>query len=122
MAMMRLVSVNSGGCSSATERSGCAAMAWNARLRAQGTVKGHRNINILVIIGSRLPPCLQDVMRKLLQRDPAERLGSDCGAEDIKSHPFFAEIQWGLIRNTKPPYLPARVGNVARLNTAFDSF
>ena len=64
----------------------------------------------------------QDVMRKLLQRDPAERLGFDSGAEEIKAHPFFADIQWALIRNTKPPYLPARTGGAARINTAFDSF
>lgn len=69
-----------------------------------------------------MDPHPQDVMRKLLQRDPAERLGADSGAEDIKAHPFFADIQWALIRNHKPPYLPARVGNVARVNTAFESF
>lgn len=65
---------------------------------------------------------LQDIITQLLQRDPADRLGCDSGAESIKAHPFFADIQWALIRNKKPPYLPAVVGTVAQLNTDFDAF
>nr|AML79151.1 putative LOV domain-containing protein [Boerhavia coccinea]AML79561.1 putative LOV domain-containing protein [Boerhavia sp. BC-2016] len=34
----------------------------------------------------------------LLNRDPASRLGSRGGAEEIKQHPFFRGINWPLIR------------------------
>ena len=34
-----------------------------------------------------------DLMSKLLEKDPAERLGSR-GAEEIKGHPFFSKIDW----------------------------
>lgn len=34
----------------------------------------------------------------LLQRDPARRLGSSTGADEIKRHPFFHQIDWPKIR------------------------
>lgn len=51
---------------------------------------------------------LQDLISKLLIRDPAKRLGSIAGAEDIKGHPFFEHIKWALIRHTTPPFIPKR--------------
>lgn len=39
------------------------------------------------------------LIRDLLDRDPTKRLGSQCGAHDIKNHPFFRDIKWPLIRN-----------------------
>ena len=30
------------------------------------------------------------------------------GADEIKQHPWFANIHWALIRNQKPPYVPSR--------------
>ncbi|BDA47694.1 probable phototropin-2 [Coccomyxa sp. Obi] len=50
----------------------------------------------------------KDLIRQLLERDPAKRLGAHAGAEEIKSHPFYAEINWALLRNTRPPYIPRR--------------
>ena len=50
----------------------------------------------------------QDIITQLLVRDPAKRLGSQAGAEEVKAHPFFEEINWGLLRNTRPPYIPRR--------------
>ncbi|KAL0191981.1 hypothetical protein M9458_010277, partial [Cirrhinus mrigala] len=39
---------------------------------------------------SIIGPLAQDLLRKLLVKDPHKRLGSGPrGAEDIKSHPFF---------------------------------
>ncbi|KAI3409147.1 uncharacterized protein J3R85_019688 [Psidium guajava] len=43
----------------------------------------------------------------LLQRDPASRLGSNNGANEIKQHPFFRVINWPLIRCMSPPPLEA---------------
>ena len=34
----------------------------------------------------------------LLQRDPARRLGSSTGSNEIKRHPFFRHINWPKIR------------------------
>ncbi|CAI0427094.1 unnamed protein product [Linum tenue] len=41
----------------------------------------------------------------LLNRDPASRLGSSTGANEIKQHPFFRGLNWPLIRCMSPPAL-----------------
>ncbi|KAK9844935.1 hypothetical protein WJX74_008864 [Apatococcus lobatus] len=53
-------------------------------------------------------PACQDVISGLLTRDPTARLGAKGGAEEIKAHPFFRGINWGLIRHAQPPYLPSK--------------
>lgn len=53
---------------------------------------------------------MQDVISKLLERDPKKRLGCVAGAEDIKNHPFYRDINWALLRNTVPPYIPKESG------------
>lgn len=40
----------------------------------------------------------RQLINALLQRDPARRLGSSTGANEIKQHPFFQSINWPLIR------------------------
>ncbi|PIA34146.1 hypothetical protein AQUCO_03800012v1 [Aquilegia coerulea] len=47
----------------------------------------------------------RQLIHELLQRDPANRLGSNGGANEIKQHPFFREINWPLIRCMNPPPL-----------------
>ncbi|CAN6270683.1 unnamed protein product [Urochloa humidicola] len=47
----------------------------------------------------------KQLIHGLLQRDPASRLGSSAGANDIKQHPFFENIYWPLIRCMEPPEL-----------------
>lgn len=51
------------------------------------------------------PEC-QSLITALLIKDPAKRLGSKTGAEEIKAHPFFASIDWALLRHEAPPYIP----------------
>jgi len=55
-------------------------------------------------------PDARDLLVRLLQRDPAERLGSPPGgAADIKTHPFFTKyIDWNLLlaKKVQPPYKP----------------
>ena len=41
---------------------------------------------------------LKDLLRKLLQRDPSQRLGTKGGAEEVKNHPFFKTTDWALLR------------------------
>ncbi len=37
----------------------------------------------------------KDFIGKLLERDPAKRLGSGPkGTENIKKHPFFSDLDW----------------------------
>ncbi|KAJ7980604.1 putative Serine/threonine protein kinase [Quillaja saponaria] len=47
----------------------------------------------------------RQLINALLQRDPASRLGSRTGANEIKEHPFFRGINWPLIRCMSPPLL-----------------
>jgi PAS domain S-box-containing protein len=66
-------------------------------------------------------PC-QELISALLVRDPAQRLGAIGGAEEIKPHAFFADINWPLIRNHKPPYEPPAGGGPLQKNPAFAEF
>ncbi|XP_040964073.1 phototropin-2 isoform X1 [Gossypium hirsutum] len=56
---------------------------------------------------SSLPVSLaaRQLINALLNRDPASRLGSTTGANEIKEHPFFRGIHWPLIRCMSPPPL-----------------
>ncbi|GAA0163994.1 hypothetical protein LIER_19734 [Lithospermum erythrorhizon] len=49
----------------------------------------------------------RQLIHALLNKDPASRLGSNGGANEIKGHPFFREINWPLIRCMSPPHLDA---------------
>ncbi len=42
---------------------------------------------------------------KMLICNGDKRLGKG-GLQDFKSHPFFSDIDWENLRNTKPPYTP----------------
>eukprot|EP00357_Protocruzia_adherens_P028056 CAMPEP_0114974802 /NCGR_PEP_ID=MMETSP0216-20121206/1730_1 /TAXON_ID=223996 /ORGANISM="Protocruzia adherens, Strain Boccale" /LENGTH=349 /DNA_ID=CAMNT_0002335481 /DNA_START=437 /DNA_END=1486 /DNA_ORIENTATION=+ len=50
----------------------------------------------------------KDLIQKLLVKDPAQRLGSNEGAEEIKHHPFFAEIDWQKLyrKEVEPEFKP----------------
>ena len=46
------------------------------------------------------------VIRKLLIKDEHRRLGSKAGASDVKTHPFFKNTSWALLRHIRPPIIP----------------
>ncbi|KAG1446252.1 hypothetical protein G6F56_009633 [Rhizopus delemar] len=48
----------------------------------------------------------KDLIRKLLHKEENKRLGSKAGASDIKSHPFFKNINFALLRHCTPPIKP----------------
>nr|AML79622.1 putative LOV domain-containing protein [Leptosira obovata] len=64
----------------------------------------------------------QDLISQLLTRNPAKRLGSKAGAEEIKAHPFFEGINWALIRNSMPPFIPRAATADAAPNANFQDF
>lgn len=49
----------------------------------------------------------QDILARLLERDPKKRLGSK-SSDEIRNHPFFADINWDDLYNKRitPPWVP----------------
>lgn len=52
-----------------------------------------------------------DLLSKLLEKDQTKRLGAN-GALEIKMHPFFSQVDWGLVHQKTPPLKP-----LAEINT-----
>ncbi|TKY48100.1 kinase PINOID 2 [Spatholobus suberectus] len=48
----------------------------------------------------------QDLIGKLLVKDPNKRMGYNTGSCEIKKHKFFEGVNWALIRSVKPPFIP----------------
>lgn len=59
-----------------------------------------------------------DLIRKLVT-DASNRLGSK-GAEEIKRHPFFADVDWENLRKSTPPWVPKLSSEYDTTN--FDKF
>ena len=53
----------------------------------------------------QVSPEAEDLIEKLLNHDPNKRLGKN-GAEEVKSHPFFANIKWDGLKDIEPPFIP----------------
>lgn len=51
------------------------------------------------------PPSAKDLILKLLTLDPDSRLGSN-GAQEIKEHPYFKEINWDTLFDEVPSFIP----------------
>ena len=45
----------------------------------------------------------KDCVNRLLDKYERTRLGSKSGASEVKQHKWFGKINWGLLRNTRPP-------------------
>ncbi|CAK48709.1 serine/threonine-protein kinase nrc-2 [Aspergillus awamori] len=58
----------------------------------------------------------KSLIRKLLIKDETKRLGARAGASDVKTHPFFRQTQWALIRHMKPPMIPHQSRGTDTLN------
>ena len=46
-----------------------------------------------------------DFINKMIKRKVRKRLGY-YGIDEIKNHPFFRNLDWDNLRNTKPPFIP----------------
>jgi serine/threonine protein kinase len=55
----------------------------------------------------------QNLCRKLLEPDPASRMGSNGGAEEVRQHPWLTGIEWPRVHRKlyKPPVDPKRLGD-----------
>ncbi|EMD40808.1 response regulator receiver [Gelatoporia subvermispora B] len=47
----------------------------------------------------------KDFIRRLMELDPAKRLGAN-GAEEVKAHPFFNGIDWDKVTTTEAAFIP----------------
>ena len=58
-------------------------------------------------------PEVKDLMNKLMTTDPRQRLGSNIdekyasGGEEIRSHPWFADIDWETLLESEAQFVPA---------------
>jgi serum/glucocorticoid-regulated kinase 2 len=52
-------------------------------------------------------PKLQDLLKKLLKKDPNARLGHN-GSKEIRDHPWFEKLNWDNLLNKKikAPFMP----------------
>lgn len=50
---------------------------------------------------------VQDLISKLLVKNPKRRIGSLKGSVEIKRHEFFKGVNWALIRSVRPPEVPS---------------
>lgn len=55
----------------------------------------------------------REILTTLLNKNPAERLGSKRDFDEIRDHGFFTPIDWAklLRREVKPPFVPKVRGN-----------
>lgn len=97
------------------------------------TVEGERNTQSEIsrrILKSHPPipdflsPPVQDFIRKLLVKDPRKRLGGGVNdAKELKSHPFFKDIDWKLLSEKKvpAPFIP-KITNELDVSNFADEF
>lgn len=73
-------------------------------------------IKIIVLKRLTIPSLCKSLIRKLLIKDETKRLGARAGASDVKTHPFFRNTSWALIRHMKPPMIPHQGRGIDTVN------
>lgn len=53
----------------------------------------------------QISPEARDFMERLMTLDPQKRLGYN-GAEEVKAHPFFKDINWDTLLTESPSFVP----------------
>ncbi|KAL6226391.1 PREDICTED: protein kinase PINOID 2 [Fragaria vesca subsp. vesca] len=64
---------------------------------------------------------VQDLVSKLLVKNPKKRIGSLKGSVEIKRHEFFKGVNWALIRSVRPPQVPASHDHLHKIRTSSNS-
>ncbi|KAI6105749.1 Pkinase-domain-containing protein [Pisolithus sp. B1] len=64
----------------------------------------------------KISSACKDIVIRLLDKDERSRLGSRSGASEVKQHKWFAKINWGLLRHTRPPIIPAASNGADAMN------
>ncbi|KAL3532370.1 hypothetical protein ACH5RR_005891 [Cinchona calisaya] len=57
---------------------------------------------------------VQDLISRLLVKNPKKRIGSSKGSVEIKRHEFFSGVNWALIRSVRPPEVPCEIHKINR--------
>ncbi|CAL9059821.1 unnamed protein product [Musa banksii] len=71
-------------------------------------IKAPLSFPVAAATGKELDELLraQDLISKLLVKNPKKRIGSAKGSAQIKRHVFFKGVNWALIRSVRPPEVP----------------
>ncbi|KAH7344448.1 Pkinase-domain-containing protein [Rhizoctonia solani] len=64
----------------------------------------------------KISPQGKDIIVRLLDKSEHTRLGSQSGASEVKQHKWFAKLNWGLLRNQRPPIQPAASKGIDAVN------
>ncbi|KDR83546.1 hypothetical protein GALMADRAFT_55812 [Galerina marginata CBS 339.88] len=64
----------------------------------------------------KISAAAKDCVSRLLDKSERTRLGSKSGASEVKQHKWFAKINWGLLRNTRPPIIPTSSNGLDAVN------
>ncbi|KAJ0009672.1 hypothetical protein Pint_33588 [Pistacia integerrima] len=76
----------------------------NKDLTFPSSIQQATDVNLLDV-SFQVSLASRQLLNLLLNRDPADRLESNSGANEIEQHPFFRVINWPLIRTMSPPPL-----------------
>lgn len=60
---------------------------------------------------------VQDLISKLLVKNPKKRIGSLKGSVEIKRHEFFKGVNWALIRSVRPPEVPNELSKIKSIRS-----
>eukprot|EP00253_Pinus_taeda_P034275 PITA_34275 len=64
---------------------------------------------------------LQDLIEKLLVKEPSKRLGSLRGVEEVKDHEFFRGLRWDALEFVdRPPFLPFLTSAVEEIDSEIE--
>lgn len=69
-----------------------------------------------------MPQPARQIILLLLNRNPAKRLGSINGADDIKKHDFFADVDWDKIARREYTVLQPKVKQLTTNQKAVQNF